>query len=559
MRNLKPAMPFLLLFGALLAAARAAPAGARATHAEPAPPPLRTTGRRCGRGRCLLIPLSGRLTDYQLLIGSKALLFACVTLSLVLLTGLVGPGVADADVVRGHRRGRSSRKLAGRTSVAHRAGDRGRSRPESSACLVALPVLRLRGHLPRAAHARVRHPHGRPRVREQPRPRWRRRPSRCPAPDIFGIDVDSEQVVFVLTAALRWSTPTSSSPFAAARSVACSRRMRDSPTACQTIGMNLAVMKLQVFGLSALLAGAAGVAARRRCRSRVGALDFLYFRSLTVLLVATIFGITSVSGALLGAAVLRRPPRGSLAEASVAAATTGRGAPAADHRAARHRHGPPARGPCRTAARLRPPVDASAAAPVAGSPAGRARRLLLRTTPPTEAAAQRMSADGRAMGRSRMSRCSSCEASGPPTARSRCCTASTSRCPGGSLVAVLGPNGAGKSTTLKVISGAAGARRAGRVAARGRRRHRRRRPRRCRAAGVCLIPEGRGIFPNLTVRENILMDTLRRGTCRRPTSKTSVRDRSPCWRAAISSWPGPCPAASSRCSPYRARSRPTRR
>ena len=35
---------------------------------------------------------------------------------------------------------------------------------------------------------------------------------------------------------------------------------------------------------------------------RVGGLDFLYFRSLTVLLVATIFGITSVSGALLGAA-----------------------------------------------------------------------------------------------------------------------------------------------------------------------------------------------------------------------------------------------------------------
>jgi branched-chain amino acid transport system permease protein len=33
----------------------------------------------------------------------------------------------------------------------------------------------------------------------------------------------------------------------------------------------------------------------------VGGLDFLYFRSLTVLLVATIFGITSVSGAFLGA------------------------------------------------------------------------------------------------------------------------------------------------------------------------------------------------------------------------------------------------------------------
>jgi branched-chain amino acid transport system ATP-binding protein len=27
-------------------------------------------------------------------------------------------------------------------------------------------------------------------------------------------------------------------------------------------------------------------------------------------------------------------------------------------------------------------------------------------------------------------------------------------------------------------------------------------------AGLCLIPEGRGIFPNLTVRENVLMDTF---------------------------------------------------
>ena len=77
--------------------------------------------------------------------------------------------------------------------------------------------------------------------------------------------------------------------------------------------------------------------------------------------------------------------------------------------------------------------------------------------------------------------------------------------PGGALVGVLGPNGAGKTTTLRVMSGlmhptcghmllegfvVTG------VA-----------PEHLAAAGVCLIPEGRGIFPNLTVRENILMDT----------------------------------------------------
>jgi branched-chain amino acid transport system permease protein len=64
--------------------------------------------------------------------------------------------------------------------------------------------------------------------------------------------------------------------------------------------MDIVGIKLRVFGLSALLAGAAG-ALLGALQVRVGALDFLYFRSLTVLLVATIFGITSVSGALLGA------------------------------------------------------------------------------------------------------------------------------------------------------------------------------------------------------------------------------------------------------------------
>lgn len=77
--------------------------------------------------------------------------------------------------------------------------------------------------------------------------------------------------------------------------------------------------------------------------------------------------------------------------------------------------------------------------------------------------------------------------------------------PGGTLVAILGPNGAGKSTTLKIMSGLKSPT-AGEVlleghdvGAAG--------PEQLARAGVCLIPEGRGIFPNLTVRENMLMDT----------------------------------------------------
>ena len=121
-----------------------------------------------------------------------------------------------------------------------------------------------------------------------------------PRPDILGISFTSEQSMFVLTAA---AVALYANVFLAVRRSAFGRMLaalRDSPTASQMMGMDLVWMKLRVFGLSALLAGGAG-ALLGALQVRVGGLDFLYFRSLTVLLVATIFGITSVSGALLGA------------------------------------------------------------------------------------------------------------------------------------------------------------------------------------------------------------------------------------------------------------------
>ncbi|MEU1983014.1 ABC transporter ATP-binding protein [Nocardia sp. NPDC019395] len=73
----------------------------------------------------------------------------------------------------------------------------------------------------------------------------------------------------------------------------------------------------------------------------------------------------------------------------------------------------------------------------------------------------------------------------------------------GEVVALLGPNGAGKTTTLKVAAGvhpvADGDLRLGGRIVNGVD------PRDLARAGVCLIPEGRGIFPNLTVRDNLLM------------------------------------------------------
>jgi ABC-type branched-subunit amino acid transport system ATPase component len=78
----------------------------------------------------------------------------------------------------------------------------------------------------------------------------------------------------------------------------------------------------------------------------------------------------------------------------------------------------------------------------------------------------------------------------------------------GSALALLGPNGAGKSTLLKVISGQL-APTTGTVEFSGKPMGRNASEQLARA-GVCMIPEGRSIFPNLTVRENLLMYTYRR-------------------------------------------------
>ena len=67
----------------------------------------------------------------------------------------------------------------------------------------------------------------------------------------------------------------------------------------------------------------------------------------------------------------------------------------------------------------------------------------------------------------------------------------------GQLVALIGANGAGKTTTLRAISGlAAAAPRTDRVRGRG---HHRRQPPRVLSLGIAHCPEGRRVFPNMTV------------------------------------------------------------
>jgi len=73
--------------------------------------------------------------------------------------------------------------------------------------------------------------------------------------------------------------------------------------------------------------------------------------------------------------------------------------------------------------------------------------------------------------------------------------------PEGAVVALLGANGAGKSTTLRAVSGLVRAER-GRILVDGVRTDRKAAHAVARM-GVVHVPEGRGIFPGLSVRENL--------------------------------------------------------
>jgi ABC-type branched-subunit amino acid transport system ATPase component len=73
----------------------------------------------------------------------------------------------------------------------------------------------------------------------------------------------------------------------------------------------------------------------------------------------------------------------------------------------------------------------------------------------------------------------------------------------GAVACIVGPNGAGKSTVLRTVSGLLRPR-AGEVVLDDRSLHRLR-PAEILAAGVAQVPQSDALFPNITVRENVLM------------------------------------------------------
>jgi branched-chain amino acid transport system ATP-binding protein len=90
----------------------------------------------------------------------------------------------------------------------------------------------------------------------------------------------------------------------------------------------------------------------------------------------------------------------------------------------------------------------------------------------------------------------------------------------GEIVAVLGPNGAGKSTLNRAVSGVVRAT-CGSIRFAGSAIERER-PAAIVARGLIHVPEGRCVFPTLTVKENLDLGSYRRGRNRREANREQV-------------------------------------
>ena len=95
----------------------------------------------------------------------------------------------------------------------------------------------------------------------------------------------------------------------------------------------------------------------------------------------------------------------------------------------------------------------------------------------------------------------------------------------GETVALIGANGAGKSSILRAITGLRKIR-SGAIHLQGRAHRRAPAPTRSCGMGIAMVPEGRRVFPYMSVRDNLLMGAFTR------TDKAEIAARSTwCWRA----------------------------
>ena len=296
LNGIRPALPIIALFGVLLflPRERVLAAGQRKSREViPAPTPARWLIGTAVLG-VLAYLYATQYPGIRTFQMGQGVALGIIMLSLVPLIGWAGQislaPMAFAGVgavVMGHWGGDGS--LEGLLAAALVSGVVG--------ALVALPALRLQGlylALATAAFAvfmdlvffnqTIFLPNGNLQI---------------PRLDLFGFSFDDERAHLVLLGVVFGLV---GSLLVWLRHREFGRRllaMKSSDAACVTLGVNLTVTKLQVFTLSAAIAGLGGALYGAQLRS-VSPPTFQFLQSLPVVLLAVVGGIAAVGGALFG-------------------------------------------------------------------------------------------------------------------------------------------------------------------------------------------------------------------------------------------------------------------
>jgi branched-chain amino acid transport system permease protein len=275
--------------------------------------------------------------------------------------------------------------------------------------------------------------------------------------------------------------------------------MSDSPAAAATLGMSLTTTKLIVFAASAGLAGLAG-ALYAGNQGQVGSFDFEVLLSLVLLLQMVIWGVDSVLGILIAGSLVALFPTiekyfPQLRGGSLQYLATGVGVillsrhPGGIVRLVGERVAAVRSRLSARRTRLDDLDELAEATPLRPRPRPRPRSV----DDLTPVAVPAMELRGIKAGYGGIEVVHGVDLVIPPA----------------TVFALLGPNGAGKSTLLKVAScqmaPTEGCVHISGVHVNGAS------PEAIARLGVCTIPEGRGIFANLTVLENLRMMTFREG------------------------------------------------
>jgi branched-chain amino acid transport system permease protein len=296
-QNAASAMPFLLLFGALVV--RRSELGLQRVEVfnEPPPPKARTMLTLSGVGLVLAILIAPQLSNFDALVAGSALIYAGVLLSLVLITGMAGQVslaqwsfVGIGGVLMSHLGGGMPYWLALVLSTVISA---------AVGALIALPSLRLRGlylALSTLAFAVLVD-----KVVFTNSHVFDTRGASIPvrSPQIFGLQADSFSSMIPLLAVVVALYAMLVLFIRRGRFGRALTAMRDAPQAASALGLNIVRTKLIVFTVSSGMAGLMGCL-WGGLNHNVIASQFGYITSLTALLILTIYGVTSVTGAIVG-------------------------------------------------------------------------------------------------------------------------------------------------------------------------------------------------------------------------------------------------------------------